>query len=123
MKRITALMLCLVLCLSLLPAQAEKYETTPDIFQIDYKTIERKEDNNRYFVSKEYLITTNEQVNAELRAAADAFEEQYVSQGYYTNRSIEETLELGWKLLSILPKAELKRIRSAYIEKYYPEEA
>lgn len=76
MKRITALMLCLVLCLSLLPAQAEKYETTPDIFQIDYKTIERKEDNNRYFVSKEYLITTNEQVNAELQAAADAFEEQ-----------------------------------------------
>ena len=31
--------------------------------------------------------------------------------------------KLGWKLLSILPKSELKRIRSAYIEKYYPEEA
>jgi V/A-type H+-transporting ATPase subunit B len=54
---------------------------------------------------------------------ADAFEEQYVSQGYYTNRTIEETLDLGWKLLGILPKSELKRIRDAYIEKYYPKEA
>ena len=54
---------------------------------------------------------------------ADAFEEQYVSQGYYTNRSIEETLDLGWKLLSILPKSELKRIRTEFIEKYYPKEA
>lgn len=54
---------------------------------------------------------------------ADAFEREYVSQGYYTNRSIEETLDLGWKLLSILPKAELKRIRDSYIEKYYPKEA
>ena len=54
---------------------------------------------------------------------ADAFEREYVSQGYYTNRSIEETLDLGWKLLGILPKAELKRIRDSYIEKYYPKEA
>ena len=54
---------------------------------------------------------------------SDAFEQEYVSQGYYTNRSIEETLNLGWKLLSILPKSELKRIRDSYIEKYYPEEA
>ena len=54
---------------------------------------------------------------------ADEFEEQYVSQGYTTNRSIQETLNLGWKLLSILPKSELKRIRESYIEKYYPEEA
>ena len=37
---------------------------------------------------------------------ADAFEEEYVSQGFYTNRSIEETLDLGWKLLSILPRTK-----------------
>ena len=49
---------------------------------------------------------------------ADAFEKEYVSQGYYTNRSIEETLDIGWKLLSILPKSELRRIRDEYIEKY-----
>ena len=53
---------------------------------------------------------------------ADAFEAEYISQGYYTNRSIEETLNIGWKLLAILPKSELKRIRDEYIEKYYPVE-
>ncbi len=50
---------------------------------------------------------------------AERFEEEYVSQGYYNDRSIEETLDIGWKLLSILPKSELKRIKSEYIEKYY----
>ncbi len=49
-----------------------------------------------------------------------AFEEQYVSQGFYTNRSIEETLELGWKLLTILPKSELKRVNENLIEEYWP---
>ncbi len=53
---------------------------------------------------------------------ATEFENQYVSQGNDTNRSIEETLNLGWKLLSILPKSELKRINTKYIEKYYPDE-
>ena len=52
---------------------------------------------------------------------ADAFEEEYVSQGFYTNRSIEETLDLGWKLLSILPRAELKRIRDENLDKYLPK--
>ena len=51
---------------------------------------------------------------------ADAFEKEYVSQGYETNRTIEETLNLGWKLLKILPKAELKRIKDDYINKYLP---
>jgi V/A-type H+-transporting ATPase subunit B len=51
---------------------------------------------------------------------ADAFEKKYVSQGFYTNRTIEETLELGWELLSILPRIELKRIRSEFIDKYMP---
>lgn len=49
---------------------------------------------------------------------AEEFENQYVSQGFYTNRTIEETLDLGWKLLGLLPKSELKRIRDSYIEKY-----
>ncbi len=53
---------------------------------------------------------------------ATEFEEQYVSQGNDVNRSIEETLNLGWKLLSILPKSELKRISTKFIDKYYPEE-
>jgi len=52
---------------------------------------------------------------------SDEFEKRYVSQGYETNRSIEETLNLGWELLSILPKSELKRIKTSLIEKYYPD--
>ena len=52
---------------------------------------------------------------------ADEFERRYVSQGTDENRSIEETLNLGWELLSILPKAELKRIKPEMIEKYLPK--
>ena len=50
---------------------------------------------------------------------ADAFDKEYVAQGYETDRSIEETLELGRRLLEILPKSELKRIKPELIEKYY----
>ena len=53
---------------------------------------------------------------------ADAFEEEYVSQGFYTNRSIEETLDLGWKLLSILPKSELDRLSDEDIAAHYVED-
>ncbi len=54
---------------------------------------------------------------------ATEFEMQYVSQGNEVNRSIEDTLNLGWDLLSILPKSELKRINTKFIEKYWPEQA
>ena len=50
---------------------------------------------------------------------ADEFENRYVSQGYNTNRSIEETLNIGWKLLSILPRSELKRIKDEFLDEYY----
>ena len=53
---------------------------------------------------------------------AEEFDKRYVNQGYYTNRSIEETLNLGWELLSIIPRTELKRIRDSFIEKYLGEE-
>ena len=53
---------------------------------------------------------------------AEAFESEYVSQGFETNRTIEETLNLGWKLLKMLPRTELKRIRDEYLEKYLPRE-
>ena len=52
---------------------------------------------------------------------ADEFEKEYVSQGFRTDRSIEETLDIGWKLLRILPKSELKRIGDDYLDKYYSE--
>lgn len=54
---------------------------------------------------------------------ADAFENEYVSQGYATNRDIEETLQIGWKLLSILPRSELKRIKDEFLDQYYQGEA
>lgn len=50
---------------------------------------------------------------------ADEFEKTYVSQGFETNRSIEETLDLGWKLLAILPRSELKRISDKLLDEYY----
>lgn len=50
---------------------------------------------------------------------ADRFEKEYVSQGYNTDRTIEETLDIGWKLLSILPRSELKRIDDDMLDKYY----
>lgn len=49
---------------------------------------------------------------------ADIFEEKYVSQGEYEDRSISETLDLGWQLLSMFPRPELKRIRDEYYNKY-----
>jgi len=51
---------------------------------------------------------------------ADEFEAEYVSQGFDSNRDIETTLDIGWKLLSILPVSELKRIDQKYIDKYMP---
>ena len=50
---------------------------------------------------------------------AEAFEERYVNQGFTENRSIEETLQIGWELLTILPRTEMKRISDKYIEQYY----
>ncbi len=53
---------------------------------------------------------------------AEEFERVYVSQGNTTNRTIEETLNIGWDLLKILPRRELKRIKPEFIEKYLPQD-
>ncbi len=53
---------------------------------------------------------------------ADAFEEEYINQSFREDRSIEQTLDLGWKLLSILPRSEMKRIKPELVEKYWPQE-
>lgn len=62
------------------------------------------------------------ETDKKLAKFAEAFEVEYVSQGFNTNRSIEETLDLGWKLLKMIPRTELKRIRDEYLEKYLPRE-
>ena len=53
---------------------------------------------------------------------AEEFEKQYINQGFNANRSIEETLDIGWKLLKILPRSELKRIRDEYLQEFYGKE-
>lgn len=50
---------------------------------------------------------------------ADEFEKKYVSQGFNTNRSINETLDIGWELLRLLPRNELKRIKDKFLDMYY----
>lgn len=64
----------------------------------------------------ESALTDMDKLYAEF---AEAFEREYVSQGFETDRTIEETLDLGWKLLRMLPRTELTRIREENLEKYY----
>jgi len=54
-------------------------------------------------------------------AFAEEFEKRYVSQGSDDDRHIEETLSIGWELLRILPRAELRRIKEEFLDKYYEE--
>ena len=56
-------------------------------------------------------------------AFADAFENRFIRQGEHEDRSIDETLRLGWELVALLPKVELKRIKDEYIERYMPKPA
>lgn len=53
---------------------------------------------------------------------AEAFDENYVNQGFTNNRTIGETLDLGWELLKLIPQAELKRIRMEFLEKYMAQD-
>jgi V/A-type H+-transporting ATPase subunit B len=53
---------------------------------------------------------------------ADRFENEFVQQGFDENRTIEETLDIGWELLSMLPEEELNRIDEEFIEQYYLED-
>ena len=50
---------------------------------------------------------------------ADEFENKYVSQGYEKDRSIEETLDVGWELLRTMPRSELKRVKKEYLDEFY----
>ena len=53
-------------------------------------------------------------------AFADAFENRFIRQGEHEDRSIEETLAIGWELMKLLPRTELKRIKDEYVERYLP---
>ena len=73
--------------------------------------------------AKELMVILGESALTEIDKLyakfADEFEKKYVSQGYSADRSIEETLDIGWELLRILPRSELKRISDKFLDKYY----
>ncbi len=75
--------------------------------------------------AKELMVVLGEAaltaMDKKYAAFADAFENEYVSQGFTADRSIEETLALGWKLLRMLPRTELKRIDDKYLNLYYEQ--
>ncbi len=75
-----------------------------------------KESKELMVILGEAALTDIDKLYAEF---ADRFEKEYVSQGYTTNRSIEDTLAKGWELLRILPRSELKRIKDEFLDKYY----
>jgi V/A-type H+-transporting ATPase subunit B len=53
-------------------------------------------------------------------AFADAFEDRFIRQGEHEERTVDDTLQVGWELATLLPRAELKRIKDAYVERYLP---
>ena len=77
--------------------------------------------------AKELMVILGESALTEIDKLyakfADRFEKEYVSQGYDKNRSIEETLDLGWELLRILPRSELKRIDDKFLDMYYDKKS
>lgn len=75
-----------------------------------------KEAKELMVILGEAALSENDRIYAKF---ADEFEAEYVSQGDDKDRSIEETMSIGWKLLSILPRSELKRIDDKYLDKYY----
>lgn len=75
-----------------------------------------KEAKELMVVLGESALTPIERLYAKF---ADEFEARYVNQGFYEDRTIEETLDLGWELLHILPKSEMKRIKPAILDKYW----
>lgn len=77
-----------------------------------------KEAKELMVVLGEAALTPMERLYAKF---ADEFEEKFINQGFNVNRTIEETLDIGWELLNIFPKSELKRIKPKILAKYRPE--
>ena len=89
--------------------------TMNQIFAAYAEGIEAKELS---VVLGEAALTENDKKYVEF---TNRFENEYVDQGNYTNRTIEESLALGWELLSILPREDLTRIRDEMLDKYLPK--
>ena len=93
-------------------------EDHADIFNQLYASYARgKEVQELAVILGEAALTETDKIYFKF---AEDFEKEYISQGEYENRTIDKTLDLGWKLLSIFPRRELKRIRDEYLDKYLP---
>ena len=78
-----------------------------------------KEANELMVVLGEAALTPLDRLYAKF---ADEFEKLYVNQSFYENRTIEQTLDIGWQLLKLLPRSEMKRIKPEILDKYWPKE-
>jgi V/A-type H+-transporting ATPase subunit B len=85
--------------------------------QIYYAYAEGKTVQATALVSGEKALTSTDKLYLEFM---DRFEKEFIHQGYYENRDIETTLDIGWNLLSILPESELYRINSKILKRYHP---
>ena len=81
-----------------------------------FSLCQRKDAKELMVILGEAALTDMDKLYAKF---ADEFEKRYVSQGYHTDRGIEETMEIGWELLRLLPRSELKRIRDKFLDQYY----
>jgi len=86
--------------------------------QLYYAYAEGKVIRETALVSGEAALTEVEKLYLQF---ADRFEKEFISQGTDENRDIDETLDIGWELLSELPETEFSRIDPAIIEKYHPK--
>ncbi len=75
-----------------------------------------KEAKELMVVLGEAALTPTDRLYAKF---SDEFEKRYINQGFYENRTIEDTMRIGWELLSLFPRSELKRIKPEYLDKYY----
>ena len=85
--------------------------------QLYYAYAEGKIVQGTAMVSGEKALTSTDKLYLKFM---DRFEKEFINQGFNENRDIEETLNIGWNLLSILPEAELTRIDPSIIEKFHP---
>ena len=86
--------------------------------QLYYAYAEGKTVQGTAMVSGEKALTSTDKLYLEF---VGRFEKEFINQGYYENREIETTLDIGWELLSILPESELTRIDPEIIKKYHPK--
>ena len=86
--------------------------------QLYYAVAEGKIVQGTALVSGEKALTDTDKLYLKFM---ERFEKEFISQGFNENRDIEETLNIGWSLLSVLPETELTRIDPAIIQKYHPK--